>query len=97
MSNEERKYVPAEEVISGVQRTVNLLNYMLGERAQLYGTIIYLMQSLEKDKVYMPSIEAMQEYHDTFSVNYALEDDGFVVKLLPRDDPSEEKDGEEGS
>ena len=93
MSN--RKFVEQpDDVFSGVKKTVELLNYMLGERSQLYGTVIYLMQLLGENSIAMPTLESMNEYHNTFAVSFGVEEDGFTVRLIDRTElPGEEEDG----
>lgn len=79
-------------VLNGVQKTVDLLNYMVKERSQTYGTIIYLMEVLEKNSIVMPPVAAMREYHDSFYVQYIEEDGDFFLKIMSKE---EEVDGEE--
>lgn len=91
----ERNYVPMDDVIAGVTKTVNLLNYMIGERSQLYGTIIYLMQMLEKNEIAMPTVEAMREYQKSFYVKFDVVNDEFLVSLVERTSEEGEEDGTE--
>jgi hypothetical protein len=80
-------------VLIGAQRTIDLLNYMIQERNQLYGTIIYLLELMNTDRVIMPPIESMREYHNTFYVTFdELEGDFFVSRVKKEE---EEEDGEE--
>lgn len=85
----------SDDVLQGVHNTVNLLNFMLRERSQLYGTIIYLMQLLETEKVIMPPAPARLEYQNSFFVLFDKdpETDEFFVYLKPRETVEEEDNG----
>lgn len=96
MTDENEIPLEMDDVIMGVSRTVKLLNYMLNERSQLYGTVIYLLQLLEQNRVVMPPVKAMQEYHKSFFVKFDFEGEDFVVSLEPKEGV-EEEDGNQDS
>lgn len=86
-----------DDVMLGVANSHRLLDFMIRERNQLYGTIIYLMELLEKNRVIMPTIESLKEYHSTFYVLFDQEGQDFFVNIKPRDELGVESNGEEDS
>lgn len=85
-----------DDVMNGVEYTKALLNYMLKERSQLYGMIIYLMKEMEVNKVILPPPSEMIAYESECYILIDKEDGEFFLKLLPRED-EESEDGDSTS
>lgn len=75
-------------VLSGAQNIKNYLDFILKERSQLYGTIIYLMISNDITESELPSEETFRRYGDDYYVLFekAEGENLFRVRLVEREE-----------
>lgn len=82
-----------DDVKRGVAYSTKLLDFMLKERGQLYGTIIHLLKLMEEDYVMLPTIEEFKEYGEKFYILYETNEEGeFRVSLKDREDDGDKAD-----
>lgn len=79
-----------DDVMRGVEYVHNLMDYMLGERNQLYGIAIYLMIRLGLEEAELPSIETFKTYEATYYMKVEKSDDGlYRIRLVPREEEND--------
>lgn len=81
-----------DEVTEGAKNVKHYLDYVLRERAQLYGTVIFLMISNGLTEVELPSPETFKRYGYDYYIQYEKatdRDDLFRFKLVEREEPDE--------
>lgn len=79
-----------DNVMSGVEYVGTLLDFMMKERSQLYGTIIYLMILNKLTKAELPPFEVMKRYGTDYYIMYEGNESGGVdIKLMEQEHDEE--------
>lgn len=78
-----------DDVLKGFKYIKGFNEFLEKERAQLYGTIIYLMISNNLDEIELPTIDTFIKYHEDYYIQYYADGEKFKAKLVLMDN----KDG----
>lgn len=57
-----------DDIMAGAENVKHYLDFVLRERSQLYGTIIFLMVSNKLTETELPPVETFSTYGDSFYV-----------------------------
>lgn len=81
-----------DDVMIGAENVKNYLDFVLKERSQLYGTIIFLMISNNIQESELPSVETFRTYAENYYIIFekAEGENLYRVALKEREDDATE-------
>lgn len=79
-----------DDVMKGIAYTHNLLDFILSERSQLYGTLVHFMVQFEVNNIEFPTPEDLAFYGKNYYIHFDTDDN--KIKLMKQENTDGNQD-----